>query len=164
MKQARPKPQKREKPGLEALEGRLCAKLPTLKGEIRACFYDTPEDATNANARWEIEVWKEILRQGGLNDASEDDAIAVLVYNPTDLDTETQTYIANRWSRLAGTNRLYFHERRGFTSVINRLKALLRHNGLSAKQAEDLIAEALGLSSADTLRKRLQRHRLRKLG
>jgi hypothetical protein len=47
-------------------------------------------------------------------------------------------------------------ERREAAASINRIKDLLRKNGLAAGEADQLIAEALG-SSAGTLRQRLQR-------
>jgi hypothetical protein len=186
MKEAPPKPPrgKRASPDLLRLRDRveemLCAKLPwkrqqqreELRKKIQACFYEPPDDLPS-DVPWQIEDMQNILEEVEGRDASEDDAnavlysstadeddaIAVLLASTAELEPETRHYIANRWGREQAASKRQFYKNRGFAAAILRLKALLRDQGLSAGQADDLIAEMLGFSSAETLRKRLQRAR-----
>jgi hypothetical protein len=90
--------------------------------------------------------------------ASTDEAVIALLYSNLELEPETRRYIAEE---LNNPPLPYSpnpeRDLREAVMSINRIKDFLCKNGLAAGEADQFIAEALGLSSAGNLRQRLQR-------
>jgi hypothetical protein len=94
-----------------------------------------------------------------------DEALEYLLLTDLEIDAETRKYIREEYitnplraprSPESPTSKRR-RQWREFATTIRRLKNLLREKGKSAGDADAMIAKALGLSSAATLRQRLER-------
>ena len=89
-------------------------------------------------------------------DVSIDQALQRLLFSDLELEWRTRRYIAERLNDLPSPPDPE-RDRREAVMSINRIKDLLCKNGLKRGEAEQFIAEALGVPSAGTLRQTLQR-------
>ena len=131
-----------------------------LKWEIARCLLRS-EHEDYEEIPWQIEAWHEDLKKEGFEDASEDDATKCLLASTLELEQETRDYLAKEWSRRIPRPSPpdAARERREWGEAVVRLKAMLKERGVSKGKADDIIAEVVGVSSGETLRKQLVRAR-----